>query len=100
MRVRRRRTGEPLARGAIELGAVPGADEFAVLAFERAAEMQARVGRRPDPVAAPVDVQLAAEERHQDGSLDGNVGDLAKGMLHDGSPMSIDAIAFMYMHVH
>src|SRR5690242_10212600 len=84
MRVGWRRAGKTLARSAVELGAVPAAHELAVPAFERTAEMKAGIRGSSDPVAAPVDMQLTPEERHQDGTFDGDVGDLAKGMLHDG----------------
>src|SRR5438874_12252432 len=80
VRVCRRGPGEPLARGPVELGAVPAAHELAVLALERAAEMQARVGGRSDPFAGPIDMQFTPEVRYQDGPLDGDIGNLAEGV--------------------
>src|SRR5437016_6689105 len=45
--------------------------------------MQARVGGRSDPFAGPIDMQFTPEERYQDGPLDGDIGNLAEGVLHD-----------------
>src|SRR4051812_46877346 len=54
-------------------GAVPRTHERPVPAFQRPAEMHADIGGDTDAAAASIDVNLAAEEGHDDAARLGNL---------------------------
>lgn len=56
---------------------MPLADQLAVLAVERPAEMQADIGGGTDTLAAAPDMDLAAEERCDQAARLWDVGDFA-----------------------
>ncbi len=71
---------------------MPLADEGAVLAVERSAEMQADIGRGADALADAPDMDLAAEERRDQAAGLRDVGDLADFVFHRETPYRCNCI--------
>src|SRR5919108_4672189 len=82
LRILARRTACRLAAIHVVARAVPGAHERAVLAFQRPAEMHTDIGGHPNAAAAPVDVNLAPEEGHDDAAALRHFAFRAKPMSH------------------